>query len=42
MTVSQRFIQFLAHLMITPLQRRDGITKHTDVRTCLNRHYWGY
>lgn len=41
MTVSQRFIQFLSKLMITPPQRKDGITKHTGVRTCLNNYYWG-
>jgi hypothetical protein len=40
MTVGQRFEALLANLMLTSDQRKDGTTKHTGVRNCLNRHYY--
>src|SRR5438552_8480869 len=39
MTVGQRFERFLSNIAITKDQEEDGITKHTGVRSCLNRHY---
>lgn len=39
-TVGQRFDTFLSNLSLTEDQRRDGITKHGGVRSCLNEHYW--
>jgi hypothetical protein len=41
MTVSERFDQFLLKLMLTEDQRCDGIIKHSGVRGCLNKHYYG-
>lgn len=40
LTTGQRFGQFLDNLKLTEDQRRDGITKHSGVRTCLNQHYY--
>ncbi len=41
MRVGQRFEALLANLTLTSSQRADGRTKHTGVRNCLNRHYYG-
>lgn len=41
MTVSQRFDTFLSAIALTPDQAQDGITKHSGVRECLNKHYYG-
>jgi len=41
MTVGERFQKFLANLMLTTDQRSDGRIKHSGVRACLNRHYYG-
>jgi hypothetical protein len=40
MTVGQRFDGFLSNIAITRDQEQDGITKHTGVRSCLNKHYY--
>src|SRR5438067_160515 len=40
MTVSQRFDKFLANIRLTTDQEKDGITKHSGVRKCLNLHYY--
>lgn len=40
-TVSQRFDGFLANIKLTAEQETDGIKKHTGVRACLNKHYYG-
>jgi hypothetical protein len=40
--VTRRFTRFLANLTVTKAQHEDGTTKHAGVRSCLNRHYWGY
>lgn len=37
--VRQRFEQFHRNLLLTPLQRQDGITKRNGVVNCLNRNY---
>jgi SMODS domain-containing protein len=41
MTVSQRFDKFLSNIAITYAQAENGLAKHTGVRRCLNRHYYG-
>ena len=37
--VYQRFEQFHRNLLLTPLQRQDGLTKRNGVVNCLNRNY---
>lgn len=39
--VRDRFQQFHGNLLLTSTQVDDGITKHSGVRKCLNRHYFG-
>jgi|SRR5579863_8854950 len=39
--VRQRFEGFNRNLLLTPSQRRDGMTKWKGVVSCLNRHYYG-
>jgi hypothetical protein len=41
MVVAQRFEAFLSDITLTPAQRTDGETKHKNVRSCLNAHYYG-
>ena len=41
MTVSERFTKLLSNIALTGDQENDGIAKHTGVRDCLNRHYYG-
>src|ERR1700732_401414 len=41
MTVSQRFDAFLSAIALTAEQAQDGITKHSGIRDCLNKHYYG-
>lgn len=38
--VRQRFEQFHRNLLLTPLQRQDGLTKRNGVVNCLNRNYY--
>jgi hypothetical protein len=38
--VRRRFTQFHDNLLLTPLQRRDGLTKRSGVVSCLNRQYY--
>lgn len=38
--VRQRFQQFHRNLLLTPLQRQDGLTKRNGVVNCLNRNYY--
>ncbi len=40
-TVGARFDKLLENLRLTDDQRRDGIIKHSGVRSCLNSHYYG-
>lgn len=39
--VRQRFQQFHRNVLLTEVQRDDGITKCRGVVNCLNRHYYG-
>jgi hypothetical protein len=39
--VTARFTRFLNTIQLTPSQVEDGNTKHSGVRACLNRRYWG-
>jgi hypothetical protein len=40
MTVSERFDKFLSNIALTSDQQSDGTTKHSGVRTALNKHYY--
>lgn len=40
MSVGTRFQSLLDNLKLTESQRADGVTKHSGVRTCLNKHYY--
>jgi hypothetical protein len=40
--LTRRFTQFLGNITITVPQREAGEKSQAGVRSCLNRHYWGY
>jgi hypothetical protein len=40
MKVGQRFDGLLSNIAITKDQEEDGVTKHTGIRFCLNKHYY--
>jgi hypothetical protein len=38
--VTPRFRAFHSNMLLTPDQNSDGLTKHSGVRKCLNKHYY--